>query len=91
MFLLKSKLTHHLYLILRKTNVSENELYISHIVASETCLPLRDPRGALRVVLGEAAAIPQAIITSWDRRRGGRGWLTVLIWCAGRGGRAGAV
>lgn len=65
------------------------ELYL----ASGTCLPLRDTRGALRVVLGEAAAMPQAVITSGDRRggRGGRGWLAVLMWCAGRGGGAGAV
>lgn len=61
-------------------------------LVSGTCLPLRDTRGALRVVLGEAAAMPQAVISSRDRGgwRGGRGWLTVLM-CAGRGGGAGTV
>lgn len=51
--------------------------------SSETRLPLRDASRALRVVLGEASAIPQAVITSWAGRRGGGG-LTVLTGCGGR-------
>lgn len=55
-----------------------------------TCSPLGGASGALRVVLGEAASIPQA---SRGRRGGrvGRGRLTVRVWRAGRGGGAGTV